>query len=184
MAKKECNCFGYKMESGVTEEGEGGFDEGNLIFEEEEDEEDEDDLASTNTEDEISMLIDESSDFISDLEMSFTLWDGADISDDNSLVALDCITSEYNYEGELILIGCSTGIVHCFVEPNQFHKFVDTHKNCKFIFHDNAKQFFLLSKIVEGNEEIYELWWEKANQSRIRDCMILDSLIRSVGAQN
>ena len=158
-----------------------------LIDFEEESEESEDDLRSTATEDEIAILIDDATQTQENINLGYSLWKPSTPGKTSEKIALHCFFSET--EGKelheipsILFITASQGNSHYFILPEDFTSFLKFHKNSIFIFYDNAKQSIALGKLIEESEDenLFDFWWELIENNSVKDCMILDSLIRYI----
>ena len=116
----------------------------------------------------------------------FYLWDGKPLLlGTENIISLNCQFEYIDNEKwsektpNLLLIGASTGSIHCIVSRDDFPQFLRIHSSCLFVFHCCFKQFFVISSFLEDiDEELSNLWLELPNRSQIRDTQILDSLLR------
>ena len=156
---------------------------------EEDDEFDEfdEDAHSVATEEEIAELVDDATQETHEIELTFCLWTPTTKLWDHDKpcnISLQCHFSEiegkepYEIRSMLFITG-SNGQYHFFLLPEHFSSFLLQNKNSAFIFYDNAYQTTALASLLkEESEELLDLWWDMFDNSQIRDCMILDSLIR------
>ena len=114
----------------------------------------------------------------------YSLWCPSTPGETADKISLQCFFSET--EGKeafqipsLLFLTASTGSSHYFLLPEHFVSFLRYHQQSIFIFYDNAKQSTALGELLATHDDtLRDLWWNLVDNSQVRDCMLLDSLIR------
>lgn len=81
---------------------------------------------------------------------------------------------------ELVLATAFDGVRTVVIHREEFAEFLSVHKDCEFVCHNVAFDFWVVENWLRKREETltHTAWWEIADSGRLHDTMLLDQLVR------
>jgi DNA polymerase I-like protein with 3'-5' exonuclease and polymerase domains len=111
---------------------------------------------------------------LGDKDFEFSIWESRDLL--RSPIAIDTETElidGFRVPG-MALASVSDGVKHRLIKPEDLQSFIDQHSKAHFVAHNASFDFAVIRDTLEDPLA----WFEVAQEGRLHDTMILDSLIR------
>ena len=112
---------------------------------------------------------------ISNKPYQYSIWAGEKLNE--GLIAVDTETTvrERPEIPQLVLTTASDGTKHVIISNDNLEKFLQMHKNARFVFYNVSFDFWVINQFLAGKENIL---WDAAENNKLHDYMLLDMLYR------